>query len=145
MYDSPIGAYWNLFKKPGTFKCLDEPLLLATFGSINTLEDFVVVGLPLPMFWKLSLPKRQRIMICSLFGVGFCVGISGIVRTYFTDKVLRRSYDTFWDSEALFISTVVELDIGLVSCSVLATTVRPVLIGIVCLGYIVRACSQTFL
>jgi hypothetical protein len=95
---------------------MDEAIFLLVFGMINTVEDFVIVALPMPMFWHLCIPKRQRQVICGVFGIGFCVGISGIVRTYYTDDVIRRSYDTFWDSEALFITTIIELNIGLVSC-----------------------------
>jgi hypothetical protein len=112
---SPIDAYWNLFAKAGTYKCINESIFLLISGCYNTVEDFIIVVLPMPLFWKLSLPRRQRLLICGIFGIGFCVVVSGIIRTYFTDLVLRRTSDTFWNSLTLWLTTVIELNVGLVS------------------------------
>lgn len=83
-------------------------------GSINTLTDFAVVILPLPTVFALKTHRRQQIILCSIFGAGFVVCIAGIVRTIYSWRT-ADTYDRTWESFGLYISSVVELYVGLVS------------------------------
>ena len=40
------------------------------FSSVNALTDFVLVVAPMPLFWKLQMPNREKIAISILFAMG---------------------------------------------------------------------------
>ena len=39
-------------------------------GAINILTDFILCLSPLPLFWRLNIARRDRIVICLLFATG---------------------------------------------------------------------------
>ncbi len=38
--------------------------------AINVTTDLILCIVPIPLFWRLQLPKRQKIMISGLFFLG---------------------------------------------------------------------------
>jgi len=64
----PVQTAWD-FTVEG--ECIPFVNFLYANAGISTLADVVLVVVPLPFFWSLSLPLRQRLVICVLFGVGF--------------------------------------------------------------------------
>lgn len=74
---SPFDAFWNqvdpswLLVNEGRWHCIDEAgnLIAATVVSIVT--DFVTFLMPCTLFWKLQLPRRQKVGLGAIFGVGF--------------------------------------------------------------------------
>jgi uncharacterized membrane protein YidH (DUF202 family) len=89
-------------------------LLIA--GSINTFTDFLTVISPIPTVWKLQLPPRQQLIVLLLFAAGLLVTAAGAVRTYYTWK-LTISYDATWNTYAVWLSSSVELYVGIVGFS----------------------------
>ena len=108
----PVSDYWTLSFQPQ--KCINERLHLLFGGIINTLTDFLVFFLPVPTVLSLKIPRRQQFFICLLFGVGFIVCVAGAVRIYFAWAV-TSTYDRTWVSYGLWIASVLELDLGIVS------------------------------
>ena len=104
--------YWTLSFEPQ--KCLSQTTNLLVAGIINTVTDFLVVILPIPPVWGLRLPLRQQIILVLLFGAGFMVTIAGCVRTVQTYRV-SISYDQTWMAFPVWISSSVELYVGVVS------------------------------
>lgn len=39
-------------------------------GGLNLLTDIMVLSLPVPMVWALKIPRRNKIILLCLFGVG---------------------------------------------------------------------------
>ena len=66
---TPVKAAWD-YTIAGS-KCIPFVDFLYANAGVNVAIDFVLVAAPLPYFWSLSIPLRQRLMICVLFGVGF--------------------------------------------------------------------------
>ncbi len=73
----------------------------------------IAVLLPIRTVWTLQLPTRQVVMVILLFSLGFMSCIAGIIRTYFMYKV-TTSYDQTWNSYPVWITSAVELYIGMV-------------------------------
>jgi hypothetical protein len=46
----------------------DAPFIV--YGITNILNDLFVYILPMPMLWKIQLPKKQRIGLIALFNIG---------------------------------------------------------------------------
>ena len=66
---SPVEAAWD-YTIPDA-KCFNFVDFLYANAGVNIAIDFVLVAAPLPYFWGLNIPLKQRCMICVLFGVGF--------------------------------------------------------------------------
>jgi hypothetical protein len=109
----PIAAYWTFSLVPQ--KCIDEKTHLLFQGIINIVSDFFVVMIPIPIVLKLKLPLRQRIFVALLFGCGFVVCFAGIVRTYYFYRLTDGYHDITWDAFPVWISSAIELYIGIVS------------------------------
>jgi hypothetical protein len=110
----PPSDYWKVTVDPQP-NCINQTNSLLVAGIINTLTDFVVVGLPIRTVWSLQLRSKQAVPVVFLFAFGFISCCCGIVRTYYTYKV-SVSYDAVWDSYPVWMTAALELYIGIV-CS----------------------------
>jgi hypothetical protein len=108
----PLSAQWTVSFEPQ--KCVNMEVFLLVAGILNTLSDFLVVLLPIPVVLKLQLPRRQLIVVTMLFGAGFLVCAAGGARTWFT-YMLTSSFDATWYGYRASLSSSVELYIGIVS------------------------------
>lgn len=66
---SPIRAAWD-FTIHGA-RCYSFVDFLYAISAINIATDFVICFSPLPCFWRLRIPLRRKLMVLSLFGIGF--------------------------------------------------------------------------
>jgi hypothetical protein len=64
----PVQAAWDFTILER--KCITFPYFLYASGVIGLITDFVLVVFPIPLFWKLQLPMRQKLILTFLFGVG---------------------------------------------------------------------------
>lgn len=110
---SPISAYWTLSSTPQ--KCINEAAHLLAAGCINTSTDFIIVLIPIPYVTRLKLPRKQQIIIGSLFAGGIFVTAAGAVRTFVMFKLYEDfSKDMTWNSIPIIITSALELYIGIV-------------------------------
>ncbi|PQE03809.1 integral membrane protein [Rutstroemia sp. NJR-2017a BBW] len=115
---TPISDYWKLSFSPQN--CIDERTHILASGIINTLTDFFVFFLPIPTVFSLPIPIRQQVMLSLLFAAGLVVCASGTVRIYYA-YLATSNYDRTWYSFPLWISSVLELYIGII-CTALPAT-----------------------
>jgi hypothetical protein len=73
--------------------------------------------IPIPIVLKLKLPLRQRIFVALLFGAAFVVCFAGVVRTYYFYRLTDGYHDITWDAFPVWISSAIELYIGIVRLS----------------------------
>lgn len=83
------------------------------FGTFNTIIDFILLALPIPMVWKLQLPIERRIAVVSVLSISFLACIAGIIRTIYSNSYVR-SYDQPWDAYGMGLAAGVELNLGVV-------------------------------
>lgn len=71
----PTAAYWQQFSFPDRytedFTCLYEGDVVFSNACISVVTDFLAALLPIFLFVQVRLPKRQKISLAILFGVGF--------------------------------------------------------------------------
>jgi hypothetical protein len=115
-FNSPMSAWWTLSFTPQ--HCINEKIHLLIQGILNIIFDFLAVLIPIPVVMKLNLPIRQRIIVSMLFGAGFVVCLAGVVRTVYMYRVTDGYYDVTWDAFPVWLSTAVELYIGIVCTSI---------------------------
>lgn len=111
---SPVSDYWTLSLTPQ--KCINERTHLLIGGIINTMTDFLVFFLPIPTVLSLKMHRRQQVFVSALFSAGLVVCVAGTVRIYYAWKT-TSTFDRTWVSYPLWIASMLELDIGIVSTS----------------------------
>jgi hypothetical protein len=71
---SPVSAYWWRFDKTyrttQKFKCGDLNPWIVFPGVMNLVSDVGLTVLPTTFVWKLQMPRKQKIALGGLFGVG---------------------------------------------------------------------------
>ena len=75
---NPVDFHWNPHHygapRPGIpgkgVKCLDLMTMLVYFGGINAVTDVLTLRLPIPMVWRVMLPKRQKFALSIIFSLG---------------------------------------------------------------------------
>lgn len=70
---TPVNYFWN---RSIEGHCFNSKWVYFTNAPFNIITDFVLFGLPLPVLLELQLPRRQKISLIFLFGIGL-VYVSG--------------------------------------------------------------------
>lgn len=65
---SPIKFLWDQSIPGG--KCININAFYLANAALNIFTDFLTYTLPMPMLWRLQLPKRQRIGLIIILGLG---------------------------------------------------------------------------
>ncbi|KAI0535614.1 hypothetical protein GGR58DRAFT_529287 [Xylaria digitata] len=122
----PISSAWMLAEPSN--HCINEEFHLMAANIINTVTDFIVVLFSIRTAMGIQLSPRQRVVVCSLFGIGLVASSVGIIRTYFTHLLLYATDgDTTRRTWYLWLSSLVELHLGIICASIPAA--KPVFIG----------------
>jgi hypothetical protein len=110
----PVRASWT-FPPISDQRCLDDWWSTLFCGVANNIADILVVALPIPLIAKLQIPLKQRAGAIVLISLGLIVCVAGGVRTYFTWYALIKTYDYTWNGFGIYVSAMVEIDLGVVS------------------------------
>lgn len=94
--------------------CINETAQLLASGILNTVTDFCIILLPIPIILQLKLPRRQQIILILVFSGGIVVCIAGVVRTYYTYQ-MTTGYDKTWSGYEVILSGSIEMYIIIVS------------------------------
>ncbi|RPA83338.1 hypothetical protein BJ508DRAFT_71098 [Ascobolus immersus RN42] len=130
---NPIDWQWNPHKygpenpKSKDVKCLDMLYLSVILGSFNSATDVLILLLPLPMIWKVNLPKRQKFAVSLVFSLGTFVCITSISRTVLIQQTrfIEDSRDYSYDSFMSHLWSITEPTVGII-CACLPA-IRPIL------------------
>jgi len=63
----PVQAQWNP-TIPHT--CVNIDAELTAVSVLNVLSDFSILGLPLPMLWKLNTTRKRKMQLIAIFMLG---------------------------------------------------------------------------
>lgn len=67
---APISYTWKQVIPNEHGKCVNINAFYLANAALNILTDFMTYTLPMPMLWKLQLPKRQKIGLITILGLG---------------------------------------------------------------------------
>lgn len=59
---------------------MDKNIITFANAGINIASDLVLAIIPIPLLWKLQIPKKQKFILTSLFGLGMFASVMSIVR-----------------------------------------------------------------
>lgn len=51
-------------------RCIDYGIVTLAIGILNVIMDFAILGLPMPLVWKLRMSTRRKAYLSAIFGVG---------------------------------------------------------------------------
>lgn len=63
----PLAKYWN-HALPGY--CINSLEYIVSYQAVNIALDFMILGLPQPMIWRLQRPQKDKAALSGLFLVG---------------------------------------------------------------------------
>lgn len=64
----PLQSFWDPHVKGQCF--LSRPTMWYVSGIVHIVTDFAIIVMPLPIVWKLQLPRSQKIYLTGIFGLG---------------------------------------------------------------------------
>ncbi|KAI4202283.1 MAG: hypothetical protein LQ350_002667 [Teloschistes chrysophthalmus] len=117
---TPFAYNWN---KKIDGQCVDLVMFFRWNGICNLLLDFLILLLPLPMVWRLSITARQKTEISGMFLLGLFVCVAGILRVLAYHPT--QLADSTYSGVGSMTWSIVEQGIGVV-CACLPT-LRPLM------------------
>ncbi|ROT36767.1 hypothetical protein SODALDRAFT_340963 [Sodiomyces alkalinus F11] len=115
----PVEKFWDA-TIPG--RCLDSLAIWYVMASINVATDFIIFAMPLPVIRSLQLPRRQKLMLVGVFGLGLLTCIISIIRIR-TLKVAASTDDPNWDNVDAATWSFLEVSIAVIAACL--PTLRP--------------------
>ncbi|CAJ2506924.1 Uu.00g081100.m01.CDS01 [Anthostomella pinea] len=123
---TPVSKFWD-HEVEGT--CIDQNTFYLASAIINVLGDVAVLGLPLPVVWKLHTSKSKKWSLSFLFLLGAFVCVASIFRIIAVTQIDPTDF-TFTNVGGGLWSTV-EVEVGFICANLPA--IRPLLFKL--LGY----------
>ncbi|KAH9886547.1 integral membrane protein [Xylariomycetidae sp. FL2044] len=108
----PIRAYWDPESAPHA-RCLNQRKVFISDLSLAIVTDFVIILVPVPLTWSLTVSLRKKIKIIALLGAG---GVATAVTVFRMVKVIDflHSTNVTHDFALLDLTTTIEVTIGLI-------------------------------
>jgi hypothetical protein len=66
----PVHDFWNVLEETRSRHCLPEGPVWFTNAGIQIATDLIILVLPMPLLWKLQMPRRQKWGIMLVFSLG---------------------------------------------------------------------------
>ena len=64
---SPVAFNWDKTIPGG--HCANAHVGLLVCGIVDTITDFIILILPMPMIWRLQIPRTKRISLIVIFSI----------------------------------------------------------------------------
>ncbi|KAI4268121.1 MAG: hypothetical protein L6R38_007957 [Xanthoria sp. 2 TBL-2021] len=107
---TPIHKFWHR-NAPG--HCTNGNHIIIVPGAINTVLDFIIIGLPLPLLWKLRTTTSQKSVLTGIFICAGFVCIISIIRLVVLSRL--ENEDVTWNYVNSAIWSAAEPCMGVIS------------------------------
>lgn len=114
----PFSVYWD----PRVFRsaqCFRRSIIngnIIVFSSIQVGLDVIFSFVPVTFVRKLQRPRREKIFMCVLMGLGLFASCAAVVRTM-TLQEFYTSPDMFWLNVKFALWAILELQLALVAAT----------------------------
>ncbi|KAF3048799.1 hypothetical protein E8E11_000901 [Didymella keratinophila] len=109
----PIARFWDA-RIPG--KCINTVALYYANAAINVVQDVSLVVLPFFMLRSLIMPRKEKMTLMIILGLGGVATIASIFRLHAL-YVLTHTTDITWDNPGTAIWSAIELNVGILCAS----------------------------
>ncbi|MCJ1309040.1 hypothetical protein MMC25_002695 [Agyrium rufum] len=113
----PVAAFWD--KSIEGARCFNTMAYWFSNAALNIVTDIIILTLPIPALRSLRLPRKQKYGLIGIFGVGFIIVVTSILRLHALYHISISTDITFDNPPAATWSSV-EANIGII-CSSLPT------------------------
>ncbi|CAD6569435.1 MAG: hypothetical protein ASARMPREDX12_002446 [Alectoria sarmentosa] len=120
----PISSQWDP-KVSG--RCVHFGTFVLFSGIINVITDFILLGLPMPLVWKIKTSRANRWKLSGIFTLGLSACVVSIVRLFYVQVVSSSADPTWTDVNAGYL-TQLELSVGILAACI--ATYRPLFDGL---------------
>ncbi|KAF3390266.1 hypothetical protein F1880_009230 [Penicillium rolfsii] len=114
----PVHYFWNMNLQMHRGHCLPEGPVWYVNAALQIFTDVVILILPMPLLWKLHLPRKQKVGMMLVFGVGIFVIATSSARLYELTQMIQSQDFTKTNSEAAVWSSL-EANVSII-CACLA-------------------------
>ncbi|KAF4999555.1 hypothetical protein FDECE_11476 [Fusarium decemcellulare] len=127
----PVAMSWDVTITDGV--CINRPSLYIATAVANIFSDVILFCLPIPMVVKLQIPRRQKIGLVVIFGIGSLTVVTSIIRVSILPALLTDP-DASWVIAWASVWIIVEANL-IITCATMPTLrkffkhVAPKLIG----------------
>ncbi|KAJ5199292.1 hypothetical protein N7472_004496 [Penicillium cf. griseofulvum] len=112
----PVAKFWDPTMEGF---CLDKTKLWFSNAGMHISTDIAILVIPIPALMAVDLPRRQKIALMIMFGLGGFVCITSIVRLISLKKIADSSDPTF-DNVGAASWSAIECNTGII-CACLPT------------------------
>lgn len=112
---NPIPAAWNLAIT--NKKCVNINAFYLANAATNIATDLMTYCLPWNTVRKLQVPRRQKMAVGVMLGLGLFACVSSIIRITYIPQMLQSTDPTYVISGAMYWS-VIETNIGILAASI---------------------------
>ncbi|KAI9889101.1 MAG: hypothetical protein M1814_005825 [Vezdaea aestivalis] len=107
----PFKEYWSLpVKNP---QCATYQRYSITQAVFNISSDLMILWIPLPVFLRLKVPLARRLILISVFSLGFFVVIAAILNKYYNFSNPQTTIYMLWyireSSTAIYVACILAL------------------------------------
>ncbi|KAK2734681.1 hypothetical protein FQN55_002544 [Onygenales sp. PD_40] len=137
LFCRPLHHYWTALTDE---TCIKESKSMLGATVSNIITDLIVLALPIPTFWRLQLPMRERLVLITMMSLGLMYGNShssnisvghllvlacaaSCVRCYYMYVVLDLTYDVTWYGYKIWVWNAIEVNLAVICASI--PTLRP--------------------
>ncbi|KAJ5690385.1 hypothetical protein N7462_004777 [Penicillium macrosclerotiorum] len=106
----PVAKFWN-HDLPG--HCLSFEVIWFFNASMNIVTDVTLLLLPMPLLFKLQLPKMQKLALMGVFAIGILVVITSILRLS-SLRTVAKSSDTSYSNVGAAFWTAAECNVAII-------------------------------
>lgn len=110
----PVEGAWDFTMQ--NKRCLSILKFFYFASSVNILTDLVLCTSPLPLFWKLDISLKDRVILCMLFGTGVFATAASAVRLSQLHNL--GSLDVSYTCVSSLNWSVVEVGTGIICASI---------------------------
>ncbi|KAF2013598.1 hypothetical protein BU24DRAFT_312480, partial [Aaosphaeria arxii CBS 175.79] len=109
----PVAKFWD-DRIPGG--CVNKPALWYANAAINITQDIWLIVLPGFILRKLVLPRREKISLMLILGLGGFASLASVLRLHAL-YIVAKSKDITWDNPGTATWSAMELNIGIICAS----------------------------
>ena len=119
----PVSAFWdkyNIIKLSQGYHgtCGDEATGVMISTIIGAVQDFITTTMPAVLCWKLHVSFRERMVLTTVFAVGYLISVIAVLRIYVIYRIFWVTYDVTWEAWNVWLLTELELLIAACCASV---------------------------
>lgn len=108
----PLGKMWDLLGEvKGT--CINTTAFFYFTSSFNILTDIIILALPIRTLMGINRPRKEKIALVSIFGIGTFATITSIIRLH-TIYTYTYAVDPFQEGILVNLWSILEVNVAII-------------------------------